>query len=160
MSESRNLEEDLTAAFEAQARELREQMEHLEERMADIGLPPETADQLKQQALLKSEQAVKLAQEKIRRSQEKLERKIAQTQRKAERRATLEPRQRHPSERRGRWWPFDWIKPAEPRQEDKPEDVEPVSEDERLVVLRLLEAKKISLQEAEQLLAALEGRAG
>ena len=36
--------------------------------------------------------------------------------------------------------------------------VEPVSEEERLVVLRLLQQKKISLEEAENLLAALEGK--
>jgi hypothetical protein len=33
-----------------------------------------------------------------------------------------------------------------------------VSDEERLTILRMLEEKKISLEEAEKLLAALEGR--
>jgi hypothetical protein len=35
---------------------------------------------------------------------------------------------------------------------------EAVSDDERLVILRMLQEKKISLAEAEKLLAALEGK--
>lgn len=35
---------------------------------------------------------------------------------------------------------------------------EPVSDDERLVVLKMLQEKKISIQEAEKLLAALDGK--
>jgi hypothetical protein len=34
---------------------------------------------------------------------------------------------------------------------------DPVSNEERLMILQMLEEKKITLQEAEQLLAALEG---
>jgi hypothetical protein len=33
-----------------------------------------------------------------------------------------------------------------------------VNDEERLVILRMLEQKKITVQEAEQLLAALEGQ--
>ena len=40
--------------------------------------------------------------------------------------------------------------PAEPR--------EPVTDDERLLILRMLETKQISVEEAEKLLSALEGR--
>jgi hypothetical protein len=35
---------------------------------------------------------------------------------------------------------------------------EPITEEERLLILKMLEEKKISVQEAEKLLAALEGR--
>jgi hypothetical protein len=35
---------------------------------------------------------------------------------------------------------------------------EPVTDDERLTILKMLQQKKISLQEAEKLLAALEGK--
>jgi hypothetical protein len=35
---------------------------------------------------------------------------------------------------------------------------DPVSEDERLMILRMLEQKKISMEEAEILLSALEGK--
>ena len=37
---------------------------------------------------------------------------------------------------------------------------EKVSEEERLMILRMLEQKKISMDEAEKLLSALEGKAG
>jgi hypothetical protein len=33
-----------------------------------------------------------------------------------------------------------------------------VSEDERLMILRMLEQKKITMEEAEELLSALEGK--
>jgi hypothetical protein len=36
--------------------------------------------------------------------------------------------------------------------------VEPVTEQERLAILRMVENKQISIEEAERLLAALEGR--
>jgi hypothetical protein len=39
-----------------------------------------------------------------------------------------------------------------------PEKGEAVTDDERLVILRMLQEKKISLEEAEKLLAALEGK--
>jgi hypothetical protein len=35
---------------------------------------------------------------------------------------------------------------------------EPVSEDERLAILKMLQEKKISMADAEKLLAALEGK--
>jgi hypothetical protein len=34
----------------------------------------------------------------------------------------------------------------------------PVSDDERLTILKMLQEKKISVEEAEKLLAALEGK--
>jgi hypothetical protein len=40
-----------------------------------------------------------------------------------------------------------------------PDEVgEPVSDEERLTILRMLQEKKISLEEAEKLLAAIEGK--
>jgi hypothetical protein len=38
--------------------------------------------------------------------------------------------------------------------------MEPVTEEERLMILRMLEQKKITLEEAEILLSALEGKDG
>jgi hypothetical protein len=40
---------------------------------------------------------------------------------------------------------------------DKKKPVEPVSDDERLTILRMLQEKKISVADAEKLLSALEG---
>jgi hypothetical protein len=51
----------------------------------------------------------------------------------------------------GRWhWDLSPHNPAE--------SGEPVSDEERLTILRMLQEKKISLEEAEKLLAALEGK--
>jgi hypothetical protein len=51
----------------------------------------------------------------------------------------------------GRWnWDLSPSGPAETG--------EAVSDDERLIILRMLQEKKISLSEAEKLLAALEGK--
>ena len=49
--------------------------------------------------------------------------------------------------------PVPPIPPVPPRGR-----VDPVTDDERLVILKMLQDKKISLQEAEKLLAALEGK--
>jgi hypothetical protein len=58
----------------------------------------------------------------------------------------------------GRWGvnfggPRPPVPPAPPRP---PSD--PVTDEERLTILKMLQEKKISLQEAEKLLAALEGK--
>ena len=39
-----------------------------------------------------------------------------------------------------------------------PKPAAPVSDDERLTVLKMLQEKKITIEEAEKLLAALEGK--
>ncbi|MGE5222970.1 MAG: SHOCT-like domain-containing protein, partial [Omnitrophica WOR_2 bacterium] len=60
--------------------------------------------------------------------------------------------ERHSQGREKRTWGFEW--PA-----SRPEAAaEPVSEDERMLILKMLEEKKISAEEAEQLLSALEGK--
>jgi hypothetical protein len=60
-------------------------------------------------------------------------------------------------------WGFTFSMPPRPPTPPAPTrapGVEPVSEDERLAILRMLEQGKISVAEAEKLLAALEGRTG
>jgi hypothetical protein len=56
-------------------------------------------------------------------------------------------------DRRKRYEPFDWSA-AQTNTTDQP-----VTDEERLMVLQLLEQQKITIEEAEQLLAALEGKA-
>jgi hypothetical protein len=48
--------------------------------------------------------------------------------------------------------------PAPPAPPAPPDEV--VSEEERMMILRMLEQKKISLDEADKLLSALEGKGG
>lgn len=92
------------------------------------------------------------AQEKIRQAQEKLESKLEATQRRHERRAEeFDRRTRHGKQS----WSFQ--SPTPTSQTPEPEK-EAVSEEERLMILRMLEQKKITLEEADKLLAVLEGK--
>jgi hypothetical protein len=87
----------------------------------------------------------------MRRTQEKLERKLEAARRKEELRARAAER-RSQARSRGSW-SFEWS----PGSSSPPKE-EGVSDEERLMILRMLEQKKISLQETEDLLAALEDR--
>ena len=118
-------------------------MEMLSARLDSAGLSPEKAERIE-----------KRAQEKIRRAQEKLARRLTSEQKKTERKArTAAARARRRSKGRRHTWSFRTspVAPAAPAGD-------PVSEEERLMILRMLEQKKISLAEADQLLAALEGK--
>ena len=67
---------------------------------------------------------------------------------------------------RGKGWVWSWSgevpppppPPGAPRPTRAERPVEPVSEQERLAILRMVENKTITIEEAERLLAALEGR--
>ena len=48
------------------------------------------------------------------------------------------------------------LKPARPAAPAQP--AEPVTNDERMMILKMVESKKISVEEAEKLLEALEGK--
>jgi hypothetical protein len=91
------------------------------------------------------------AQEKMHRAQEKLDRKIVAAQRKVELKArAAERRQR--SQSSGESWSYSGSAPTAAKPSKAP-----ASDEERLMILRMLEQKKISLEEAEELLAAIEG---
>ena len=70
-------------------------------------------------------------------------------QRKAELRAKAAERRKHSHGKHH--WNFSWSSSADSTPK------ETVSDDERLMILRMLEEKKISLEEAENLLSALVG---
>lgn len=97
---------------------------------------------------------------RVRRAAEAARRRDEAARRKAE---TLSRKAEQISERAGRRksWGFTFTAPSRPPTSPAPPrapGIEPVSEDERLAVLRMLEQRKISVAEAEKLLAALEGR--
>ena len=85
----------------------------------------------------------------MRRAQEKLERKLEAQRRRAEQRnqAATDRRTRRQS------WGFEWPSPPQPPAPQKTA----ATEEERLMILRMLEQKKITLDEADRLLSALEG---
>jgi hypothetical protein len=72
----------------------------------------------------------------------------------ARRRAELKARSAEMAarDRRRRPEPYEW---ASPQSETASQ---PVSDEERLLVLQMLEQQQITIEQAEQLLAALEGR--
>jgi hypothetical protein len=79
-----------------------------------------------------------------------MEQKLAAAQRKIEYKA-------HAHEAASRHGRHNWnIRIPTPPTPPTPPG-EPVSEDERLMILRMLEQKKITMEQAEELLSALEG---
>ena len=151
--------EQIESQIESQMEALNEQMANLSESLGKAGLSQAETDRLLQRLRQSSEKATNRAQERMHRAQEKLERKMAAAQRKAELKAQAAERRRQTHGRHS--WNFEWTVPpasgsTSPASGQEPE--EPVSDEERLTILRMLEQKKISLEEAEQLLAALEGK--
>lgn len=142
---SEDLSQSISQRIEAQMKILDEQMSRLSEVISRAGIPQAEAEEILQRARRSSEHASQRAEEKIRRAREKLEQKLADVQRKVERK----------SARRRRTWGFVWP-PSSPVQADSSSAAQ-VSDEERLIILRMLEQKKITLEEAEKLLAALEG---
>ncbi len=159
-----SISSQITGQVEAQMRmveqQLNTQLNNLSMNLGSVGLPPEQVERIQQRAREASTRAAERAQEKMRQAQEKLERKMAAVQQRAEQKAKQaeERGRRHHREHRG--WGFSWpgfgTPPGAPAQPPQPT----VSEDERLAVLRMLEQKKITPEEAELLLAALEGKEG
>lgn len=133
-------------------RRINEQMAHLSDRLGRAGFSPEETERIVEQARRTGDNATDRAQEKMRRAQEKLERKLEAHRRRSEGRvqAATDRRTRRQS------WGFEW--PAAPTPPAPPAPPRPqATEEERLLILRMLEQKKISLEEADRLLSALEG---
>jgi hypothetical protein len=149
-----NLAEQVQEQLEAQMGFLEDQMTELGSKLGRVGLSDAEVERIVQRARQASERATERAQEKMRRTQERLERKLSNAARKAEIKARAAERRGQTAGRRS--WSFEWHVPTGPQPPRPPR--EPASEEERLMILRMLEQKKISLEEAEELLAALEGK--
>ncbi len=152
---ARQVEEQIRVQMEEMTRRLNDQMGNLSQRLSQAGFSQQETERIVEQAMRTSEREAVRAQEKMRRAQEKLERKLETQRRQAEQRAfTTDRRSKRHS------WTFEW--PAPPAPPSPPAPPAPpanpaVSEEERLMILRMLEQKKISLEEADRLLQALEG---
>lgn len=91
----------------------------------------------------------------IERQASKAEKHAERLRRQAEKQAE---RLQRAAERSARRFSFSWGPTStQPRPSTPPP--EPVSDEERLLILRMVESKQITVEEAERLLAALEGRA-
>ncbi len=138
----------------SQLQMINEQIERMSDQFDRVGMSAEQANKILEKARLASERGTARAQEKLRLAQEKLERKLEATRRQQERRARATEERSQARSKRS--WGMDW--PTPPPPPPPPSPAEKVTEEERLMILRMLEQKKISLEEAEQLLAALEGK--
>jgi hypothetical protein len=133
--------------------QLNAQLSSLSMRLSAAKLSAEQAKRIEERAREASERASMRAQERVRRAQDRMEQKLAAVQRKMEHKAQARERIARHSHH---GWSFNV---SSPPTTSNPMN-EPVSEDERLMILRMLEQKKISMEEAEQLLSALEGKLG
>jgi hypothetical protein len=164
----RQVEAQVSMQMAEMTRQINEQMARVSQMLGESGMKPEETERIVAEAMRTSEVETALAQEKVRRAQEKLERKLEAAQRRADQKAqAAERRTRRHS------WGFEWPAPPPPPAppgagsrpvppmppvRSAPPPPNPVSEEERLMILRMLEQKKISLEEADRLLSALEGK--
>jgi hypothetical protein len=150
----RQVTEQMEAQLNFIQSQIDEQLASLSETLGTVGLSPEAAERISQRAREASARATARAQEKMARAREKINRKMEAAQRRAEQKArAAEPyMQRYVQKKEARSGGGGWTKPAPPS--------DPVTEQERLLVLQMLGEKKITLEEAESLLDALEGDKG
>jgi len=155
--------QQLDVQMQMMEQQLEAQLSRLDFSLGDKGLTDEQRQRIEQRAREASERAAERARERMRLAEEKLQRKVEAAQRKAERQARIAERQARAHEHRAhrehgsRSWSFSWPTPPTPPM--PPTKVaEPASDEERLMILKMLEQKQISLEEAEELLSALEGK--
>ncbi len=141
------VEAQIGAQMEAVSRQINEQMSHLAEHLMQAGVSRARAEEVIERARQTNERETQRAQERIRRAQEKLERKLEAARRKRELR--IKAFERRAAGRR-----------AEPAFQSAPStsSAEPALEEERLFILRMLREKKITVEEANKLLDALESK--
>jgi hypothetical protein len=158
--------EELASQFTSHAdvdRILSERLAHLNVaahiRTDEIAAKARRAAERVQQAQRRAQREVESAQRRAQREAERAQRHVEAAQRRAEaaqRRAEL----RHGEHARRGTWAFGFTAPPHPPVPPTPPvpPVEPVSDDERMVILRMVEQGKITVADAEKLLAALEGK--
>ena len=122
------------------------------------GLPDDFHDRIAQQVQEATQRAVR-ATEQAQRHTDRAQRRVDAAMRRAEEKMRAAERRSHfmgvaGHSSMGR--PFMPPPPAPPAPPAAPS--EPVSDEERLTVLKMLQEKKISLQDADKLLAALDGK--
>lgn len=122
--------------------------------LSTAGLSAERTRELEERLELARERAAQRAEQAAQRAKQKLELKISAAQRKVERksRAAAARAARKARESRGER-SYTIMAPASPSQ-----PADPVSEQERMMILQMLQDKKINVEQAEKLLSALEGK--
>jgi hypothetical protein len=152
--------EQTTQHIEAQMEMLEEQlnaqMTSLSVSLGATGMSEDRIREIEQRLENAKVRAAQRAEAASKRAQDKMERKIAAAQRKAERkaRAAAAREARKQRQRSNYVSPGVVITPPPVR----PQPQEPVCEEERMMILQMLQDQKISVDQAEQLLSALEGK--
>lgn len=151
--------EDLTTEIENQVNQQLEGItEQLDSYLSQLagGLDADLSPEKRQRIQDKIHRAQERSQRANERAREKLHRKLEAAQRKLEQRSqerihpVRPPRPPAPPSPAKRFvWPM--------QEETQAESAEEVSDEERLLILKMLEQNQISTAEAEQLLSALEG---
>lgn len=136
--------------------QLNAQLSSLTMRLNTARLTQDQARRIEERAREASLRATERAQERVHRAQERMEQKLAAAQRRMEQRTQARER----ASRHGHHPIGMGILTFPGSQKVSAPTGEPVSEEERLLILRMLEEKKISMEEAEQLLSALEEKEG
>lgn len=149
---SEQIARQVETQIEAQLEMMNRQMDSLTASLGRAGMSAEEADRIMQQARERSARSTAQAEAKMRRAQEKLERKLEASRRREEARSN----QGGWGARYGRGAFHINFPPTPPVPPTPPKEA--VSDEERLAILRMLEQKKITLEQAEELLAALEGK--
>jgi hypothetical protein len=147
----RHVTEQVEAQVEMIESQLEEQLNHLAASLGASGLSPEVSERIARKAREASARATARTQEKMARAQEKMQRKLEAAQRKIEQRTRTAERKAQARESRS--WGPGWAKSGTSAPVS-----DPVTEEERLLILQMLSEKKISLEEADKLLEALEGK--
>ncbi len=147
--------EQIEAQLEMVEQQLEAQLESLATVLETSGLSAEKAERIAERARQASERASQRAQDKINRAQEKLQRKLEAARRRAERKARAA--EHAARDRRRRPETFQWETGRAASATGTAEVEEPVTDEERMLILQMLEKEQISAAEAEKLLAALEG---
>lgn len=150
------MEQQIEAQMRMVEANLNAQMTSLTSRLGAARLSEEQAKRVEERARQAGERATSQAQERMRRAHERMEHKLSAAQRK------LEQKKRSAARHARGGIHIPPIPPIPPipniRWGSPAPKAEPVREEERLMILRMLEQKKISLDEAENLLSALEGK--
>jgi hypothetical protein len=121
--------------------------------ISSSGLSEEKIQEIEERLEQAKERAAERATAAAEKAKMKLELKVAAAQRKADRKVRTAAA-RAARKARKNWGEESYPVPTSPPR--KP--VDPVSEEERLMILQMLQDKKISIEQAEKLLAALEGK--
>jgi hypothetical protein len=147
-----DMTQQFTEQLEAQLENVSRQ---LEERMAQLANGEELAARVQQ----KVQAAMRRAEEKVAEAMREVERRVQHAERRSERSAARDEARRWRKGVRVEV-PIPPTPPIPPRPMRPPRPQPPtVSDEERMMVLRMVEQGKISVEEAEKLLSAMQGEA-